>query len=116
MADTKTILIWGNEDVLSSSIGLILDARENWKVVNLSSTVDVDTLIKTVDETQPDIIIFNRTCHNNRNSLPLQFLKDHPGVKVITVNLEDNALEVYSKKKIIVKQVSDLISELENEQ
>ena len=114
MTKTRSILIWGNEDILSSSIELFLDANEKWNVVNLSNKDDLEALTMAVDATQPDIVIINHGYQNDLTNLPLQFLMDHPGIKVITLNLENNAMEVYSKQEILVKQASDLIAVIEN--
>ena len=111
----RSILIWGNEDILSSSIELFLEANKNWNVVNLSNNDDLNILIQAMETMQPDIVIINQDPWNNPTNLPLEFLKDHPAIKVIIVNLENNAMEVYSKQKIIVKQASDLIAVIDNE-
>jgi DNA-binding NarL/FixJ family response regulator len=114
MTKPRSILIWGNEDILSSSIELFLDARENWNVVNLSNTDDLEALMRAVEATRPDIVIINQECQANRVNLPLGFLMDYPAIKVITINLENNAMEVYSSQKITVKQTSDLIAAIES--
>lgn len=114
MTSARSILIWGNDNILSSSIELFLDAQGDWDVVNLPGEDDLAILIQAVETTQPDIVIINRKWRSSQIDLPLRFLKDHPGIKVITVNLEDNALEVYSKQEFMVKQTSDLIAVIEN--
>ena len=44
----------------------------------------------------------------------MQLLQDHPGIKVITINLENNSMEVYSKRKVWVKETADLISVMDS--
>ena len=115
MAKSKMIVIWGRGDILSSSIELFLAAKADWKVVSVSNKEDLDALILAVETTQPDIVIIHRGCLDDRTNLSLQFLQDHPAIKVITINLENNAMDVYSKQKIMVKQASDLIAVIESE-
>lgn len=115
MAKSKMIVIWGRGDILSSSIELFLAAKADWKVVSVSNKEDLDALILAVETTQPDIVIIHRGCLDDRTNLSLQFLQDHPAIKVITISLENNAMDVYSKQKILVKQASDLIAVIESE-
>ena len=111
----KMVVVWGREDLLSSSIEYFLATKEDWKVVSISNKEDLDALILAVETTHPDIVIILQGDHNGLTNLPLQLLQDHPAIKVITISLENNAMEVYSKQKIMVKQVSDLITVIENE-
>jgi DNA-binding NarL/FixJ family response regulator len=115
MAWSKMIVIWGSENILSSSIELFLADKADWKVVRISNKEDLDALILAVEATKPDIVIIHQGCHADPTNLPLQWLQDHPAIKVITISLEDNLLDVYSKQKKKVKQASDLISVIENE-
>jgi len=115
MTKPKMIVLWGSEDILSSSIEYLLSAKAGWKVVSISSKEDLDALILAVETTQPDIVIMNMDCHNDRINSTLQLLQDYPAIKVIMVSLEDNLMQVYSKQNIMVKQASDLITVIENE-
>lgn len=114
MAKSKKIVIWDGEDILSSSIKLFLAAREDWQVVSISSSEDLETLKLVVETTQPDIVIIRQGCQNGPPNLPVQLLQDHPAIKVITLGLEDNLMEIYCKQKILVKHASDLIAVIEN--
>ena len=111
----KTVVVWGRDDLLSLSIEYVLAAKVDWKVVNISNKEDLEALMLAVETTQPDIVIINQGCHNGLTNLPGQLLQDHPAIKVITISLENNEMEVYSKQKIMVKQASDLITVIENE-
>ena len=115
MTNSKVIVMWGSEDILSSSIEHFLSAKADWKVVSISNKEDLETLILAVEPTQPDIVIIHQGCHNKPTDLPLQFLQDRAVIKVIRVSLEDNLMDVYSKQKILVTQASDLITVIENE-
>lgn len=112
---SKMIVIWGSEDVLSSSIKHFLTAKADWKVVSISNIEDLDAMILSVDTTQPEIVIIYQGCHNDSVDLLLQLLQSHPTIKVIMISLEDNLMDVYSKQKKLVRQASDLISVIEND-
>ena len=110
---SKTILLWGREDLLSSSVELFLTAQKGWKVINISDEEKFEALIKAVDKVDPEVVIIHQGDHSN-NSYPLmKLIQDHPRLRVITVSLKDNVMEVYSKQNILVKSASDLISVVE---
>lgn len=115
MTTTKTIVIWGSEDVLSSSIEFFIAAKEDWKVIRVSKNESLNTLFLTIKTAQPDIVIISREFRKDLANIPLQLLKTHPVAKVIMVNLENNLMDVYTKQKILAKEASDLITLIENE-
>ena len=110
---SKTIVLWGREDLLSTSVELFLTAQKGWKVVNISIEESLDTLIKAVDEVKPDVVIIHQGNRAGNSNLPTVLLQDHPGLKVIAVSLDDNLMEVYSKQNILVTSALDLISAVE---
>lgn len=109
-AKQKTILLWGRGDLLSSSVELFLTTQKGWHVFNLQNDENLETLIKTVDELSPEVVILHQWDRAGALNLPTNLLQGRPGLKVITVNPENNVLEVYSKQDILVKSASDLIS------
>lgn len=114
MTSTKRILVWSSENILGSSIKLFLAAREDWVVTSMTDQEDQAALILAVESEQPDVVIIHRECFDSDPAqLMLQFLIDHPNIKVVTVSLENNAVEVISKQKILVQQASDLIAAIE---
>ena len=115
MTEEKLILLCGGEDILSSSIEFILSTREDWKVISISNLEGCKTLKKAMETLHPDIVIIHQEFNPAPKRLMLQLLQDHPAIKVIMVSLEDNMIEVYSKQNILAKEVSDLITVIENE-
>ena len=106
----KTIVLWGREDLLSSSVELFLTAQKGWRVISISIEENFEALILAVAKVHPDVVIIQEGDHP-ANSYPLmKLIQDHPGLRVITVSLKDNIMEVYSKQNILVKSASDLIS------
>jgi DNA-binding NarL/FixJ family response regulator len=114
MMKSKMVVLWDSEDILSSFIELFLSSKADWKIVSVSTKEDLSALILASETTQPDIVIIHQGRHNDPTNLPLQLLQDHPAVRVITISLEDNLMDVYSKQKVMVRQASDLISAIEN--
>jgi DNA-binding NarL/FixJ family response regulator len=112
----KLVLIWGSEDILSSSIENFLSANEDWKVISFSNPDDLDALILTVEAMHPDIVIIihqdDEYCLSDRL---LQLLQEHTEIKLVMISLENNLMEIYNKQKILVKNASDLFSVIEKE-
>ena len=107
------IVLWGQEDLLSSFVELYLTAQKGWNVVNISIEQNLEILIQAIDKLNPDVVIIqqgDRTCHS---TVPAVVLQNHPWLKVITLNLNNNLMEVYSKQNILVKSASDLIAVVE---
>jgi hypothetical protein len=112
---SRKVIIWGRPDVLSWAVEFFLSARKDWEIFSLSNERSVDNLFCEVEKMQPEaVIIYQRTCARSAY-LPAQLLLNYPNLSVITVNPDDNSMEVYSKKQIFIHEVSDLISVVEGE-
>jgi len=114
MPTSKKIVFWGRADLLDSSLESILSSQSGWEVVCVPNRSSFKTLNSTVEKTDPEIIIIRIEKDRSNPIFPMQLINDHPDVKVITLGFENNSLEVYSRHTIQIKQVSDLISVLED--
>jgi len=112
---TKKVIIWGRPDVLSWAVEYFLSARKDWDVVSLSNEIGVDALICEVEKTQPDAVIVYQRNFARSAYLPAQLLLNYPNLAVITVNPDDNSMDVYNKKQIYIQEVSDLVLAVESE-
>lgn len=112
---SKKVIIWGRPDVLSWAVEHFLSTRKDWDVTSLSNELGLDGLMHEVENKQPDVvIIYQRTCARSAY-IPAQLLLNYPSLSVITVNPDDNSMEVYNKKQIYIQEVSDLITVVESE-
>ena len=110
MTIPKTIMLWGQENLLSSTLELILATQKGWRVINIASEENCDALIQAVDKVNPDVVIFHRDVFENNFHLPTALFHNHPNLKVITASLASNTMEVYSKQNFMIMSSSDLIS------
>lgn len=110
---SKTIVLWGREDLLSTSVELLLTAQKGWKVINIPIEETLDALMKAMDEVKPDIVIIPREDHADHLKLPTVLFDNYPKLKVITVSPDNNLMEVYSKQDILISSAFDLISAIE---
>jgi len=112
---SKMVLVWGQDDLLSWAVNFFLTTRKDWDVVSLSSERGIDFLIQEVETLNPDVVIVYQTKCVNSARLLMQLLYTRPELTMITVSPQENSIEVYSKKKVYVQEVSDLISVVDGE-
>jgi polynucleotide 5'-kinase involved in rRNA processing len=109
-AKSKTVIVWGRNDLLGWAVDFFLSARKDWRVINLSNKRGLDGLFHEVEKARPDtVIVYQRDCARSAY-LPAQLLQNYPDVTVITVNPDNNSMEVYNKKHIRIEEISDFIS------
>jgi DNA-binding NarL/FixJ family response regulator len=114
IAKSKMVVIWGGDDLLSTSIEYFLATKEDWKVVSISNKEDLDALLRVDDPPRLDIVIIHSGYQSVDAKIPESLLQNHPTIKVILLSLENNLLEIFSKQKMLIQQSSDLISAIEN--
>lgn len=79
-------------------------------MISISNEENYDELMLAVNRVNPDVVIIHQKDPNLYLNLPAILLHDHPKLKVVTLSLNNNLMEVYSKQDILVKSTSDLIS------
>ena len=113
MKTSKTVILWGREDMLGRGVELFLNARKEWEVIRISDKNNIDLLFRTIEQKKPDVVIIYEGDYSGDIHLPMQLMQARPELMVLTVSLESNSMEVYNKKKVWVKEVSDLLSVVE---
>lgn len=113
MNKPRTVILWGREDLLGRAVELLLTNRKKWEVIRISDNNRLDTLFQEVERVDPNVVIIYQGDCASDTQIPAQLLQGRPGLKVITVSLENNSMEVYNKQKVLIKDVSDLLSVLE---
>lgn len=110
MTMSKVILLCGQDDVLSSYVENFLTTQKGWHVVRIAIEQDYAALTKIVDKVKPMIVILELGNRSSGFNVPGNLLRDHPELKVLTLSLTDNLMEVYSKQNILIETADDLIS------
>lgn len=110
IAPARTAILWGPEDLLGRAIESLLTAEKNWRVIKVLGKADVRAIAEAVEKARAEIIIINRgPCAESFPAL-LQVIENLPELKIITINPDNNLLEVYNKQKVCIEFVSDLLS------
>ena len=110
---SKTIVLWGQDDLLSYSVEMFLSNLKDWHVVNMSNEQNLNALFQVVEKVNPDVVIIQQGGDSCYSSIPIILLQDNPNIKIITLNLNNNLMEVYSKHNILVESSMDLFSVIE---
>ena len=111
---TKTILLWGPEDLLCAAVRLLLTEQRGWNVIKLAEKTGRDCLVHQIESIQPDVVIMYLGAEPCPCHLPDELLMKFPNLKLITFSLENNYLEVNGKNRIWVKGIPDFLSVLDD--
>jgi len=111
----RKAVLWGEDDLLSQAIGLFLEANMTWDVIRVSKNRNADGLIDEVKRVNPEVVILREDRVGENSTLPLRLINEQCCLKVISVGLESNLLQVYSKQNVILQGVTDLLSIVETD-
>lgn len=115
MMKSRKVIVWGQDDLLSWAVNFFLTARKDWEVLSFSSDLGIDYLIRQVEDLRPDVVVVYQTKCVNSARMLMQLFYTRPELTMITVDPQENTMEVYNKKQILVERVSDLISVVEGQ-
>lgn len=110
MKATRTVILWGREDMLVRGLELFLQTRNDWEVIRISDEQDADFLFSEMERTKANVVIIYHGDYDGETKIPFQLITQYPNVKVMTVSLESNSIDVYNKQEFLVKEVEDLFS------
>ena len=116
MSKPKKVILWGQNDLLTKAMEMFLTTGEAdaWEVIKLPGGQCLTVLVEEVQKIKPDLVILYQPLpHDDLDSLT-KLMHDQPDVWMITFSLENNVMQVYSKRSITVRQVSDLLSVIED--
>lgn len=114
-APPRIAIFWGREELLGKAIELTLASAENWQLIKILDNHDLQTLAREVDRLQPEIIFLSLENPEEEPPASVQALEEHPNLRVITINPHNNCVEVFSRKVICIREMSDLLSIINDE-
>ena len=110
----RTIILWGQDDVLMMAIETLLGTEGGWKMVRVSDELDDVSLAQLIEQVTPDVVIVHESTLSGNVRLLIKFIQDYPNLKIITIGLENNKMDIYNKKTICIRESSDLLAAIEN--
>ena len=108
--DEKTVLVLGKENLLGSVVELLLDTVKSWKVIRLTEADSKEISVGDIKKLHPKIVILCQNEQPIKIELLMQLLDECSGLRVITVGLENNSIQVYNKQRAWIKYPSDFLS------
>lgn len=111
----KTVIVWGQDDVLLRAVEDLLDTRIGWKVIRISDDWDEATLSQAMGKLTPDVLILHEGIFARDMRPLLKLVHEYSMLKVIMISLDDNQMEIYKKQTICIRQASDLLAVIQND-
>lgn len=110
----RTVILWGQENILGSVVENLLDSLRNWKVIRISENNEESILIDDIKTLSPEIVIVYKSEQLIESQQLLQLLDDCPGLKIITVSPESNSVQIYNKQRVWIKNSDEFLSIVES--
>jgi chemotaxis response regulator CheB len=104
----KKVLILESDLLLNAGLENMLVSQGNLEVHGVMYN-NMGELNDAINQIQPDIIIADKEFISMNSGEVLNILEMRPGVKTILINLEDNQIEVFNKKRIFVTEIGDFL-------
>lgn len=105
--------MWGEDGILSWTVESILRTRAEWCVVRSDERAGWCGLLRDIQNSNAEAVILYHfdTAENTR--LALDLIAEFPELRVISVNPQDNEMQVYSRQLVCMNQAADLITVME---
>ena len=114
MNKSKKAILWGPDDLLTRAMEIFLTTAESWEVIRIPVEQGYACMLERAKQIQPHVIILYADHCVEDPSLPMQLIQQQPNLRVVTVSLEENQMQVYSKHSLMVRQAADLLSIIED--
>ncbi len=109
MRELTKVILWGREDVICQGVEIFLKGHCGYEIRRVIEEDNSEALIREIQREYADVVIINPGQQPCSQQIALQLIEMYPGIKVITLDLEDSAADVYNRKKVWMEKVSDLL-------
>ena len=106
----KKVVLWRRKDLLGDVMESFLNTQNDWDIINVTEDEPAKFFIEQVEKNKPDVVVIYEGAYVSITPLPALLMQACPTLRVITVNFENNSLEVFDKQKIQIEKASDLFS------
>jgi len=111
---SRKIVLLSGDDLLTEAIGLFLVESGSWDVIRVSNDKGVVKLIQEATRIKPDVVILCQDRVGGEAVLPMRLIGAHLCPRVVTLSLESNLMQVYSKHDFMLQGASELLSIIES--
>jgi hypothetical protein len=105
---TRRAIIWGRNDLLVQAVGSFLKSRD-WEIIPMSGDQDTEMLLLQTKQIHPEVVILCRE-DADESALAFRLIDEQACLRVITLGLDSNLMQVYSKQNVHLQGASDLLA------
>lgn len=108
---SRRVLLIGDSSLLKEGLASLLMAELNLEVSDITYTDDT-AFVEAVLRVRPEVVVLKETPSLNLARF-FQLLRDVPfeqALRVIVISVEDKALDVYEKQRVIPTRSKDLVN------
>jgi hypothetical protein len=113
MVNTRKAIVWGRDDLLARVVNHVLGANKSLDIVEVSSIDPEENLFGEIQRVKPDVVILCQEKIEDNPTLPLKLIWNCQTLRVISVDMVGNFVQVYSKYNVVLQNASDLLSVVE---
>jgi hypothetical protein len=110
----KTIILWGQDDVLIRAVEDLLGVETGWRLIRVLDDLNEVSLARTLAHFTPDVLIVHENAFGSDIRSLLGFVQAHSQLKIITIGLQNNQMEIFNKKRVCIREASDLLAAVRN--
>jgi hypothetical protein len=107
----RRAIIWGRNDLLVQAVGSFLKSRD-WEIAQVSGDQDAEILLRQTKQIHPEVVILCRE-EADESALAFRLIDEQACPRVITLGLDSNLMQVYSKQNVHLQGASDLLAILD---
>jgi hypothetical protein len=109
--NVQRVLIVENSRLLGVGVQSLLSGEPDLDVIRISPK-DRTELIQAIERFRPEVVVVDEAMHLAGTARLLTFLEVWPELRVVVLSANSNLVRLYHKQRILVTQVSDLITVL----
>lgn len=91
----------------------LLVHKHEWRAVRISSEWDEETMTRELQGIIPDVLVVSESVLTEDGYRLIQIVEEYPKLKIITISLENNLIEIYHKQTLGINEASDLLEIIE---
>lgn len=107
----QRVLIVENSLLLGAGVQSLLASEADLDAIGISPK-DRTELIQDIERFRPEAVVLDEGMHLADTARLLTFLEVYPELRVVVLSANSNLVRLYHKQRILVTQVSDLITVL----
>lgn len=105
-----TAVLWGGEDLFGGAIEALLAGLGNWRTIRIFDERGIDSLTQENERLHPDLLILKQENIVHDIQPLLRLIRSFPDLRIITINTENNLIEIYDKHLRQIREIADLLS------